>query len=72
LGVQKFGDLVVEIVDSVKDYVSYMKEIYDFEVIRTYRKENPSFKVLIDAMHGGEKILFVLIKSPGHTLKVYS
>jgi phosphoglucomutase len=43
----------VEIVDSVSDYVTLMKEIYDFESIKAFFKASPSFKVLFDGMHGG-------------------
>ena len=47
-----FGDFTIEIVDSVSDYVSLMKEIYDFEGIKSFFKSNSNFKVLFDAMHG--------------------
>ncbi|KAK3869148.1 hypothetical protein Pcinc_025522 [Petrolisthes cinctipes] len=44
----------VEVVDSVKDYVDYMKEIFDFPAIKdliTGAKGQP-LKILINAMHG--------------------
>jgi phosphoglucomutase len=55
LGTVTFGEFSVEIVDSVDDYVILMKEIFDFEAIKTFFKENPSYKVLMDSMHGGMK-----------------
>lgn len=44
--------MTVEIVDSVSDYVELMKEIYNFEDIKSFFAKNPSFKVLFDGMHG--------------------
>lgn len=52
LGRIEIGDVTVEVVDSVTDYVNLMKEIFDFESIKTFVRSNPSFKVLIDSMHG--------------------
>ncbi|XP_047992309.1 phosphoglucomutase [Leguminivora glycinivorella] len=46
---------VVEVIDSVQDYVSYMKEIFDFPKIKVFiqgsEKRKP-FNVLIDSMSG--------------------
>ena len=50
----KFCDFEVEVVDSVSDYVTLMKEIYDFESIKAFFKANPTFRVLFDGMHGGK------------------
>ncbi|KAI8852697.1 putative PGM2-phosphoglucomutase [Chytridium lagenaria] len=50
--VHDFGNFVVEIVDSVSDYVALVKEIYDFDSIKAFLTANPDFKVLIDSMHG--------------------
>lgn len=44
-------------VDSVADYVAYMKEIFDFNAIKGLlhgADGNPPLKVLINAMHGGK------------------
>ncbi|KAJ3054398.1 Phosphoglucomutase-2 [Rhizophlyctis rosea] len=62
LGTKTFGNFTVEIIDSVDDYVILMKEIYDFEKIRKFFKSRPSFKVVLDSMHGvtgpyGKRIL---------------
>ncbi|KAH6577458.1 hypothetical protein BASA50_004045 [Batrachochytrium salamandrivorans] len=47
-----FGSFTVEIIDAVNDYVSLVKEIYDFGAIRTFVRQSPSIKFLFDAMHG--------------------
>lgn len=46
---------MVEVVDSVNDYLELMKEIFDFESIRNMLTGNgqPALKVLINSMHGG-------------------
>lgn len=48
---------MVEVVDSVNDYLELMKEIFDFESIRNMLtgKDQPVLKVLINSMHGGKK-----------------
>lgn len=48
----KFGDFEVSIIDPVDDYVTLMKEIYDFESIKEFFKIRKNFKVLVDSMHG--------------------
>uniref|UniRef100_S4NNG7 phosphoglucomutase (alpha-D-glucose-1,6-bisphosphate-dependent) n=1 Tax=Pararge aegeria TaxID=116150 RepID=S4NNG7_9NEOP len=59
IGVSRFkvGDkeFVVEVVDSVKDYVEYMKSIFDFPKIKALlqgTEQRKPFKVLIDSMNG--------------------
>ncbi|KAJ3406080.1 Phosphoglucomutase-2, partial [Chytridiales sp. JEL 0842] len=52
IGTVTFDNFSVEIVDSVDDYVILMKEIFDFKAINAFLRANPSFKVLMDAMHG--------------------
>lgn len=52
IGTEKYGDLEVEIVDSVADYVDFMKEIFDFDAIKKFFKENPKFQVLFDGLSG--------------------
>ncbi|CAH2092620.1 unnamed protein product [Euphydryas editha] len=59
IGVQRFmvgdNEFVVEIIDSVKDYVEYMKEIFDFPKIKALlqgSEQREPFKILIDAMNG--------------------
>ncbi|KAG7160159.1 Phosphoglucomutase-1-like [Homarus americanus] len=45
----------VEVIDSVNDYVEYMKEIFDFGIIKDLIRgaSGTPLKVLINAMHGG-------------------
>ncbi|XP_034834687.1 phosphoglucomutase [Maniola hyperantus] len=48
-------EFVVEVIDSVKDYVEYMKSIFDFPKIKTLlqgSEQRKPFKVLIDSMSG--------------------
>jgi phosphoglucomutase len=52
IGSKKYGDLEVEIIDSVDDYVIMLKEIFDFDLIRSFFKSQPEFKVLFDALSG--------------------
>ncbi|KAJ3330883.1 Phosphoglucomutase-2 [Blyttiomyces sp. JEL0837] len=52
IGETRFGDIVIEVVDSVDDYVTLMKEIYDFNEIKNFFASNPSYTVLMDSMHG--------------------
>ncbi|KAI9103066.1 hypothetical protein DFS34DRAFT_576799 [Phlyctochytrium arcticum] len=52
LGTKQFENFTVEVIDSVDDYVTLMKEIFDFELLRNFFKKRPDFKVLFDSMHG--------------------
>ncbi|XP_050347540.1 phosphoglucomutase [Nymphalis io] len=59
IGVQRFkvadNEFVVEIIDPVKDYVDYMKEIFDFPKIKSLlqgSEQRKPFKILIDSMSG--------------------
>ncbi|KAJ2793259.1 hypothetical protein H4R21_005966, partial [Coemansia helicoidea] len=52
VGTQTFGELEVEIVDSVEGYVALTKSIFDFELIRSFREQNPGFSLLFDALNG--------------------
>lgn len=52
----------MEVIDSVNDYVAYMKEIFDFGQIKALIQGTPQrkpFNVLIDAMSGGEYYLYM-------------
>lgn len=53
--------MVIEVIDGIDDYVALMKEIFDFDEIKTFLQSNKNFKVLFDGMHGvtgiyGERI----------------
>ena len=52
LGSQAYGPLEVEIVHSTTDYVEMLKSIFDFDLIRSFLKDNTTFKVLFDALSG--------------------
>lgn len=52
IGVQKYESLEVEIVDSTADYVEMLKDIFDFDLIRSFLQKHKDFKVLFDALHG--------------------
>ncbi|KAL5614876.1 hypothetical protein BROUX41_004957 [Berkeleyomyces rouxiae] len=52
IGTKMYGSLEVEIIDSTADYVEMLKEIFDFDVIRSFFSSHPEFRVLFDGMHG--------------------
>lgn len=45
-------EFTVQVIDSVLDYVEYMKEIFDFPALKNYLSTGK--QVLIDAMNGGQ------------------
>jgi phosphoglucomutase len=52
IGTKSYGPLEVEVIDSTKDYVEMLKDIFDFPLIRQFFKTHSDFKVLFDALHG--------------------
>jgi phosphoglucomutase len=52
LGTQQVGDLTIEIIDGVDDYVELMKTIFDFDAIKSFFADNKDFKMLFDGMNG--------------------
>ncbi|KAK1139852.1 Phosphoglucomutase-2 [Aspergillus melleus] len=52
VGTQTYGPLEVEVVHSTADYVTMMKQIFDFDLIREFLNTHKDFKVLFDGMHG--------------------
>ncbi|KAJ4271744.1 Phosphoglucomutase-2 [Fusarium torreyae] len=52
IGTQTYGDLEVEIIDSTADYVTMLKDIFDFDLIKKFFSTHPDFKVLFDGLHG--------------------
>ncbi|EIE89694.1 hypothetical protein G6F46_003598 [Rhizopus delemar] len=52
LGTQAVGDMTIEIIDGVDDYVELMKDIFDFDAIKGFFAENKDFKILFDGMNG--------------------
>lgn len=51
-GTKSYGPLEVEIVDTVADYLDMLKDIFDFDLIRSYLHKHPESSVLFDAMNG--------------------
>ncbi|MDD4519259.1 MAG: alpha-D-glucose phosphate-specific phosphoglucomutase [Alphaproteobacteria bacterium] len=51
LGTIKAGETEIELVDSVKDYVSYLKGIFDFDKLKMLLS-SPHFRMKFDAMNG--------------------
>lgn len=52
IGTATYGSLEVEIIHSTQDYVNFMKEIFDFDLIKSFLKEHPDFKILFDGLCG--------------------
>jgi phosphoglucomutase len=52
IGTADYGPLSVEIVHSTEDYVAFMKEIFDFDLIKSFLTQHSDFKVLFDALNG--------------------
>ncbi|KAK5126879.1 hypothetical protein LTR08_004562 [Meristemomyces frigidus] len=52
IGTQKVGPLEVEIVHSTTDYVNMLKDIFDFDLIKSFLKEHSDFKILFDGLSG--------------------
>ncbi|KAK9324219.1 hypothetical protein V1517DRAFT_318002 [Lipomyces orientalis] len=52
IGKKSYGNLTVEIIDSTADYVAMLKEIFDFNLIKSFLVSKPEFKILFDALSG--------------------
>jgi len=52
VGTKTYGPLEVEIIDSTADYVTMLKDIFDFDTIKKFFASHPDFKVLFDGLHG--------------------
>ena len=52
IGTKNYSGLEVEIIDSTADYTAMLKNIFDFDLIRSFFKTHKDFKVLFDALHG--------------------
>lgn len=52
IGTKAYGPLEVEVVHSTADYVTMLKEIFDFDLIKEFLSTHKDFKVLFDGMHG--------------------
>ncbi|KAF4306368.1 Alpha-D-phosphohexomutase superfamily [Botryosphaeria dothidea] len=51
-GTSNAGPLEVEVIHSTEDYLTMLKSIFDFDLIRAFLKEHPDFKVLFDGLSG--------------------
>ena len=52
LGTKRYGPLEVEIVPTTADYVTLLKEIFDFDLIKEFLSSHKDFKIVFDGMHG--------------------
>ncbi|MCJ1250228.1 Phosphoglucomutase-2 [Trapelia coarctata] len=52
IGIQNYGSLDVEVIDSTADYVAMLKDIFDFPLIKRFLTSHQDFKVLFDGLHG--------------------
>ncbi|KAE9985633.1 hypothetical protein BLS_006716 [Venturia inaequalis] len=52
IGTKTYGSLEVEIIHSTTDYVDFMKDIFDFDLIKSFLKQHSDFKILFDALSG--------------------
>ncbi|GAB7346231.1 hypothetical protein MBLNU457_4963t1 [Dothideomycetes sp. NU457] len=52
IGTKTYGPLEVEIVHSTEDYLKMLKDIFDFDLIKSFLKEHPDFKILFDGLSG--------------------
>ncbi|THX11631.1 phosphoglucomutase [Aureobasidium pullulans] len=52
IGSKTYGDLEVEVIHSTEDYVKMLKDIFDFDLIKSFLKEHPDFKILFDGLSG--------------------
>ncbi|KAK4992462.1 Phosphoglucomutase-2 [Elasticomyces elasticus] len=52
IGSKTYGPLEVEIIHSTKDYVTMLKDIFDFDLIKSFLKEHSDFKILFDGLSG--------------------
>lgn len=52
---QQYGPLLVDIIDTTEDYVKFMKEIFDFKLIKEFihkQREAKNWKLLFDSLNG--------------------
>ncbi|ORY87961.1 hypothetical protein BCR37DRAFT_375934 [Protomyces lactucae-debilis] len=52
IGTKTYGNLEVEIIDSVTDYLAMLKDIFDFDLIKSFLKSKPDYKILFDGLSG--------------------
>ena len=52
IGKKSYGPVEVEIIHATKDYIDMLKEIFDFNLIKSFLKEHSDFKILFDGLSG--------------------
>jgi phosphoglucomutase len=52
LGSQTVGPLEVEIIDTISEYVSFLKTIFDFDAIKAFLRADPNYSILFDGLNG--------------------
>ncbi|CAK3912336.1 Phosphoglucomutase [Lecanosticta acicola] len=52
IGTKTYGPLEVEIVHSTQDYVNMLKDIFDFDLIKSFLQKHSDFKILFDGLSG--------------------
>ncbi|KAI9291758.1 Phosphoglucomutase, first 3 domain-containing protein [Neoconidiobolus thromboides FSU 785] len=52
IGTIEYNNFIIEVIDSIEDYVQLMKEIFDFKLIQNFISTRSDFKFLFDGMHG--------------------
>ncbi|OCL01410.1 phosphoglucomutase-like protein [Glonium stellatum] len=52
IGTKTYGPLEVEIIHSTKDYMDMLRDIFDFDLIKSFLKQHSDFKVLFDGLSG--------------------
>ena len=72
IGEQRLGDLVVEVIDGVDDYVALMQRLFDFEAIGALLRGD--FPMAFDAMHAvtgpyAKRIFEGLLGAPAGTVR---
>ncbi|GJJ11563.1 hypothetical protein Clacol_005797 [Clathrus columnatus] len=48
----QYGPTQITIIDSVTDYIELVTSIFDFDLIKSFLQNTPSFKVLFDGLNG--------------------
>ncbi|CAK9436525.1 uncharacterized protein LODBEIA_P10830 [Lodderomyces beijingensis] len=78
IGETKAGPIQVQVIDSTKDYVEMLKDIFDFNLIRSFIEKSKAkgFKVLFDALNGvtgpyGYKIFVEELALPESSIQNY-
>lgn len=74
IGTLTAGPVEIEVIDPTADYVTLMKEIFDFPLIKSFIAKDSEFLVLFDALNGitgpyGQKIFLEELGLPEHSIQ---